>query len=79
MERWAAWGPQWQWECMGWTSAGYSQELTVSYTGCASFSLRHHSSRHILGVIWGEYARLGTGREGVRAHRPSALHSSAGA
>ena len=39
--------------------AGHSQELTVSYTGCANFSLRHHSSRHILGVIWGEYALLG--------------------
>lgn len=39
--------------------AGHRQELTVSYTGCANFSLRHHSSRHILGVIWGEYALLG--------------------
>ena len=46
-------GARRQRECMGWTRAGHSQELTVSYTGCASFSLRHHSSRHILGVIWG--------------------------
>ena len=72
-------GARRQRECMGWTRAGYSQELTVSYTGCASFSLRHHSSRHILGVIWGEYARLERGGEGVRAHQPSALHASAGA
>lgn len=43
----------------------------MSYTGCANFSFRHHSSKHILGVIWGEYALLGQGKEGVRAHPPS--------
>lgn len=56
----------------GMQSKPHSQELTVSYTGCANFSLRHHSSRHILGVIWGEYALLEKGK-GVRpnGHRHS--------
>lgn len=46
------------------------EKLTVSYIGCGNFSLRHHSSRHILGVIWGGYALLGKGGEIVKAHSP---------
>lgn len=50
------------------------EKLTVSYTGCGNFSLRHHSSRHILGVIWGGYALLGKGGETVKAHSPLLLY-----
>lgn len=50
------------------------EKLTVSYTGCGNFSLRHHSSRHILGVIWGGYALLGKGGETVKTRSPFLLY-----
>jgi hypothetical protein len=53
---------------VGCQTGNSQKKLTVSYTGCGSFSLRHHSSRHILGVIWGGYALLGKGGETVRAY-----------
>lgn len=59
----------------GWMPDGQQPEkLTVSYTGCGNFSLRHHSSRHILGVIWGGYALLGKGGETVKARSPLLLY-----